>query len=614
MTQDTLLAVSFSDSEVQARESLAPARLGAALAVVAFTVYMWRGSLAPYLLDSAELAAASFGLGVAHPPGEGLALLWGRLFSFLPLGTVALRVSLGQSVCGALAVALLYFTTFAACQFLPSLLQPQRRVRAAVCAACALAFAFSPGAADVCSRPEVYALATLLALATLVCAQQAAFVGDARWAVGAAFLLGLSMANHPLIAGTAGVGALAACVPLLPRAYRTRERVALVVAAVVAFACGALFLLYVPVRTAALFADPNAVLWGDARTWRGWWWVLSARTFAEKSAIVHGSADPSSLPFLFVEELGIAAACLGFAGAYSLARFSRAGRFFALTTALSAAGAIASALVGGLDPHNPDVRGYLGSAFALWSLFAGVGACALATRVGRLQTAVAALLGMGVVAPHFIALAADASFRDGVRAIRSPERLITEAAFSLPPRTVLTTGHFETAFLLAYNRAVQGQRPDVQWFHAGWANAPGYAERIARFAPALSPLVAGHGVITSQSVEALSEPFATEASVPLSPELPAGLTYGEQLWHWPPLARLHADLPVASTTPLNPQVKGFIAWRLFQDARLACKAQSSLAPSFVAQVQSLLPDDAVTAALPTWCAQQRGAKPIQPSR
>ena len=62
------------------------------VALLAFAVYVLTAAPAPYLLDSAELAAASFGLGVAHPPGEPVALLWGKLFTLLPLGSVAFKV------------------------------------------------------------------------------------------------------------------------------------------------------------------------------------------------------------------------------------------------------------------------------------------------------------------------------------------------------------------------------------------------------------------------------------------------------------------------------------------------------------------------------------------
>ena len=48
--------------------------------VAAFAGYALCCAPSPYLLDSAELAQAAFGLGVAHPPGEVVAALWGKLF------------------------------------------------------------------------------------------------------------------------------------------------------------------------------------------------------------------------------------------------------------------------------------------------------------------------------------------------------------------------------------------------------------------------------------------------------------------------------------------------------------------------------------------------------
>jgi hypothetical protein len=56
------------------------------VAALSFSAYALCATPAPYFLDSAELAAATFGLGVAHPPGEVTALLWGKLFDLLPPG------------------------------------------------------------------------------------------------------------------------------------------------------------------------------------------------------------------------------------------------------------------------------------------------------------------------------------------------------------------------------------------------------------------------------------------------------------------------------------------------------------------------------------------------
>lgn len=56
--------------------------------------------------DGAELSAAAYVLGVAHPPGYPLYLLVGHLFCCLPVGEVAFRVALLSAVSAAVGVAL----------------------------------------------------------------------------------------------------------------------------------------------------------------------------------------------------------------------------------------------------------------------------------------------------------------------------------------------------------------------------------------------------------------------------------------------------------------------------------------------------------------------------
>src|SRR5436853_7152974 len=48
--------------------------------------------------DSGEMIAASYRLGLPHPPGYPLFDLIGRLFSFIPVGTVSFRFSLLAAV------------------------------------------------------------------------------------------------------------------------------------------------------------------------------------------------------------------------------------------------------------------------------------------------------------------------------------------------------------------------------------------------------------------------------------------------------------------------------------------------------------------------------------
>src|SRR5512140_2312865 len=76
--------------------------------LAAFVAYVLCATPTAYPLDSAELATAAFGLGVAHPPGEETSLLFAKLFTLLPLGSIAFKVALSQAAAGALAAVLVY--------------------------------------------------------------------------------------------------------------------------------------------------------------------------------------------------------------------------------------------------------------------------------------------------------------------------------------------------------------------------------------------------------------------------------------------------------------------------------------------------------------------------
>ncbi len=91
---------------------MTPRRLGFGLVVLgAFGYYAAAAAAGPYWLDSSELAAQAFELGVAHPPGHPLFGMIGKAVALLPLGPVALRVSLASALCAAFAAGLLFLIT-----------------------------------------------------------------------------------------------------------------------------------------------------------------------------------------------------------------------------------------------------------------------------------------------------------------------------------------------------------------------------------------------------------------------------------------------------------------------------------------------------------------------
>lgn len=73
--------------------------IGAALVfVVVMTVYLF--TLAPTITneDGPEFVTAVYVIGIPHPPGFPLYLLLGKLFSFIPFGSLAWRVNLMSAV------------------------------------------------------------------------------------------------------------------------------------------------------------------------------------------------------------------------------------------------------------------------------------------------------------------------------------------------------------------------------------------------------------------------------------------------------------------------------------------------------------------------------------
>ncbi|MDX1608418.1 MAG: DUF2723 domain-containing protein, partial [Candidatus Spechtbacterales bacterium] len=91
------------------KENVAPV----ALFFLVFSIYLYtapRGIIS--YADSSELITASYTLGIPHPPGYPLFVLIGKLFSFIPVGTIAFRYAIMSSMFGAATVTLVYLALF----------------------------------------------------------------------------------------------------------------------------------------------------------------------------------------------------------------------------------------------------------------------------------------------------------------------------------------------------------------------------------------------------------------------------------------------------------------------------------------------------------------------
>jgi hypothetical protein len=79
-----------------------------AVAAVLFLLYALSSSRTVALEDDGLFILSSYFLGIEHPPGYPLHTLLGKLFTLLPLGSVAYRVHLLSALFGALACGLLW--------------------------------------------------------------------------------------------------------------------------------------------------------------------------------------------------------------------------------------------------------------------------------------------------------------------------------------------------------------------------------------------------------------------------------------------------------------------------------------------------------------------------
>jgi hypothetical protein len=173
------------------------------------------------------------------------------------------------------------------------------------------------------------------------------------------------------------------------------------------------------------------------------------------------------------------------------------------------------------------------------------------------------------------------------------------------------TNHFETAFLVGYQRLVEARRPDVAWAHLAFVGGPGYAERVALAEPDLAPSLQAYrrGDFSVEVLRALDarRPVRIEPDIALPQSLRRQLVPAGELW----APSSGADSGVTPLAPWmlaeaksDPQARGYLGWRAYIDAVWACDKQ---APDRIhlrfAELESLLPSDARFKELKARCTQ-----------
>jgi len=446
----TLVLGHMSRSRQQATQRAAVAPMALVLGAIALlTAVVYLATLAPdlYSLDSPELAAAAYRLGIAHPPGYPLYTLSGWLFSHaFPIGNVAYRLNVLSALFAVAATLCTYL--------LASRLTP----RPLVAAAGALSLAFSYYFWADALAAEVYTLDAALFAGLLL----AAFAWRARpSAAGAAtvgLLFGLGLATRtttllylPALAAFAWISGERS-----PRAWA---------AAAGGAAFGLLFYLYLPLRSAAGVSvgpgdyglDGSLRVW-DLASWGGFWDHVSAAAF-RGDAFAYGPIGLARQTATFAGQLTasflVVGVPLGIAGAVRQWRTDRALFLLFAGTALPIA-------VFFIDYGTLDKEFMFLPVYVVWALWAAIGVDWAVEVRAPLRGHGASSWRAGAVALVLpaVALAVNAplvSLHNEHRPRANALELLSHV-----PEGAIVYGPFLDIAPFQYLQEVEGQRPDVR--------------------------------------------------------------------------------------------------------------------------------------------------------
>jgi hypothetical protein len=434
-----------------------------ALPLAAFVAYLFGAVPGVDWLDSGELVAGAFALGVSHPPGQPTYTLLGKLATLLPFGEIAFRVTLLSVASAALAVA----GAIALAHELCDAEDWRGHVGALVGAALLGA---SPMLWEQAVRPEVYApMAAAGVWGAALLVRFSRRTPRPRDAVTAAFLLALAAGIHPLLAAAIAAAFAPAIVWRAPRSL-------LLVVGLGILGLGVNLLL--PARAGA------RVVWAEPQTLGGVLDIMLGRSYAGNFALAGTLDRAAKHAVLLGEGTGLPLLLCGAGGLV----FGAVTRLRGALPLLCAAVAVivATSTQKTFYPANPDIHGYLLAALPLLGagipiLFAAVGrALSGSSRLTRgLAVAVVALpvlvLGATGRATHI-----DARWRHDDDVLRFYDR--TLGAVPVGP-AVLVTDSDHGLFVNQYEKVVAGARPDVALAHDGFLKAEWAARFIKRDFP-----------------------------------------------------------------------------------------------------------------------------------
>ena len=396
--------------------------------VIVLAVYLRTLAPAVFMLDSPELTAAAYSLGIVHAPGYPVYMLVGHLFLKLPLGDAGWQMNLFSGLAAAATVALIAWLVQ---RMAVSLWDETGAWLAGLVAGLCYGLCFYVWSMAVVA--EVYAFQGLAMVLVVALLLQWRSGGRRSVLASATFVTGLATANSP-VAVLWWPGFL-----LLALATDRRKQLRPIdfVLLAIALAAGLAFVLYLPLRS---LANPGFVYVGsydaagrfqplNLADPAGLLWFLSGRQFSWLMAAFLGVGLPLGLwglGMVWRRERGLAAGLFLAALPYAL---------FLVTYGA------------------PDKDMMFVPFFAVWAALLGLGLVSLVRVAPRRVAPLSLLLPVALFLVNL-------PYADVSRMSEPHDRSVSRLVHATPGALYLA--HWGDASAMEYQQLVHGLRTDVQ--------------------------------------------------------------------------------------------------------------------------------------------------------
>jgi hypothetical protein len=485
-------------------------RIAAIVFIAAFALYL--KTLAPAVgpTDSGELTSAVWSFGNAHPPGFPFFLIVTHLFTWLPVGSIAVRTNIASAFFSAVACALV---ALAAAEILlmprdaakapaeekrskkkqridrsagrkpQSELRvgeseprgPSRWVIALIMLTTGLLFAFSRTIWQFATVTEVYAINSALMAGVAWGMLRWARTRSVRWLYAAALLFGFGLCVHHVTIGTGAI-AIAVLITRVGGVNFWRTRTTLIGALLLA--AGLLVYVYLPVA-----ASRKPVMnWGDPASFSTVWDHVTGKQY--RAYIKTGEQNSAQIDRYFGvvgHELGppwMPMVLLIAAGGIVLLWFRQRTIFWYVVLFI-----IGNAAWFAIYPVTNDTPAYAIPTFiALLFAFAfGAASIAALARTDRMRSVIA---GAMLILP-VVSLVTTYPFRDRGRYWVSHD-YAENGLRSMRPNALMLTGDWQLYAPTRYRLDVEHARPDVAIIETGFLLRQWYFGELARRYPTLT--------------------------------------------------------------------------------------------------------------------------------